>query len=105
MTRVFLFFLLFWAVLPVFPQLDEPTRGDSAMALRYAEWAKNTIEQGLWNEALAGLERASDFSNVSSDISYLLALARSQTNMDRGSVLEALEMALVADRWTLFSAE
>ena len=83
---------------------DEP-RGNAAMAERYALRAKSAIDEGLWREALAGLERASDFADVSSDISYLLALARSHENRPRLEVLEALERALQADRWNLYQSE
>ncbi|MCL2319618.1 MAG: hypothetical protein FWC45_06000 [Treponema sp.] len=81
---------------------DSLTRGESAMAERYALWAKNAIDQGRWSEALAGLERASDFADVSSDISCLLALARSHENKGRGPVLQALEKALRVNHWKLY---
>ena len=90
----------------LYPLDDEPPiRGDSAMADRYALWAKSAIDQGLWKEALAGLERATDFADVSSDIGYLLALARSHEGKSRSAVLEALNMALAADHWVLFKSE
>ena len=99
-------FLFFGSALPLYPQFDDsPVRGDGAMAERYALWAKNTMDQGLWKEALAGLERSSDFAGVSSDISYLLALARSHENSGRLSVLEALERSLITDRWNMFGPE
>ena len=80
-------------------------RGDGAMALRYAQWAKDAIDQGRWSEAHAALERAADFADVSSDISYLLALTRVNANWGRGSVIEALETALLTDRWVIHSSE
>ena len=85
--------------------LDTGARGDSAMAARYAQWAKDAVDQGRWTEALAGLERAQDFADVSSDISYLLALARSHENKSRTLVLEALDRALAVNRWNLYSGE
>jgi len=97
------FLLLFLLLGTALYASDE--RGDAAMALRYAQWARNAIDQGRWSEALAALERATDFADVSSDISYLLALARTQDNRGRGSVLEALEMALVVDRWEIHTSE
>ena len=84
---------------------EPPARGDSSMAERYALWARDTIDQGKWAEALAGLERASDFSNVSSDISYMLALARYNEKKPLGSVLAALEHGLAVDRWNVYNAE
>ena len=80
-------------------------RGNSAMAERYALWSKNLIDDGYWAEALAALERASDFADVSSDISCLLALARSHENKPRGAVLEALEISLAVDSWKICSPE
>jgi hypothetical protein len=60
---------------------------------------------GLWSEAHSGLERAADFADVSSDIGYLLALARTHENKPRPSVLEALNLALAVDRWVNYNAE
>ena len=87
----------------VFP--DDEARGDSAMAERYALWSKNLIDGGYWAEAVSALERASDFADVSSDISYLLALSRFHENKPRGTVLGALEKALALGRWNIYSAE
>ena len=107
---VFGFFLLY-PIFKVCPQGIDPVSGfltggqDSAVAQRYAQWAKNAADQGRWSEALAALERASDFADVSSDISYLLALARSQENRGRARVLQALNQALYVDNWNLFSRE
>ena len=78
---------------------------DSAVAERYALWAMDLIERGQWPQALAGLERAADFADVSSDISYLLALARSRQNNSRGTILEALSRALYVNRWNVFTSE
>jgi len=96
-------FLLAFVPMMAFSQQD--TRGDAAMADLYAEWAKSVIEQGRWSEGLAALERANDFANVSSDISWLLALARSHENKPRETVIEALNMALAVDRWVLYYPE
>ena len=92
------------AFIPVVFSQEDP-RGDAAMADLYAVWAKNTLDQGYWSEGLAALERANDFANVSSDISYLLALARSHENKPRETVIHALNMALAVDRWVLYYPE
>ncbi|MCL2069677.1 MAG: hypothetical protein FWH19_01660 [Treponema sp.] len=84
---------------------DSMPRGDSAVAERYALWARDAIEQGLWAEALAGLERASDFADLSSDISYLLALARYRADRSRLEILEALEQAIHTERWNMYTSE
>ncbi|MCL2602190.1 MAG: hypothetical protein FWD91_05185, partial [Treponema sp.] len=78
---------------------------DSAAATRYAQWAQGIIAQGQWQQALAGLERAADFADVSSDVSYLLALARSNQKQSRSSVLQALDKALFVNRWNLYTVE
>jgi hypothetical protein len=78
-------------------------QGDSAIADRYIQWAEQQIKAGQWTQARNALERAADYANVSSDISYLLALARFNTNESRGSVLQALENAIQTRRWTRYS--
>ena len=104
--RLLTLLLLLAAASPVFPQADDfPEKGDRAVAERYALWAKNAVDGGRWNEALAALERASDFADVSSDITYLLALARSRNNQPKGQILSALEKALETDTWVLYNSE
>ncbi|MDR2433297.1 MAG: hypothetical protein LBD47_01850 [Treponema sp.] len=76
--------------------------GDAAAAERYFLWAERAVLEGRWPEALAALERAADFADVSSDISCLLALARSHEQKGRGAVLDALRQALETDRWNHF---
>ncbi|MDR0495251.1 MAG: hypothetical protein LBG95_06465 [Treponema sp.] len=78
---------------------DEPERGDSAMAERYLLWAEDAFTKGNWAEARASLERAADFADVSSDISYLLALVRSQENESRLLALETVKRAIGTNRW------
>ena len=100
-----LFILFLGTALGVYAQDGFPGgRGDAAVAYRYALWAKEAIEKNQWSEALAALERASDFADVSSDISYLLALARSREGQGRGLVLEALNRALYVDRWRIYES-
>ncbi|MDR1929020.1 MAG: hypothetical protein LBQ44_00180 [Treponema sp.] len=79
--------------------------GDPAVARRYLVWAENEIRRGRWEEALAGLERGADYGDFSSDISYLLALARSSCGKPRGAVLEALRRGLETDRWDSYTPE
>jgi tetratricopeptide (TPR) repeat protein len=75
------------------------------VAEQYVFWAEEAAAAGRWDEALAGLERAADYADVSSDLSYLLALARSRTGKPRGAVLEALGRAGEAGRWRRYSPE
>jgi hypothetical protein len=78
---------------------EDSGRGDAAAAERYAAWALDAINREAWPEALAALERAGDYSGVSSDVSFLLARAREHEQKPRGAVLEALGRALEANRW------
>ncbi|MDR0450331.1 MAG: hypothetical protein LBH26_03605 [Treponema sp.] len=69
----------------------------------YLALAEDLINEGRWSEALAVLERGGEFSDVSSDISYLLARARYHENLPRSAVLEALRRAFAAGRWAKYS--
>ncbi|MDR1637616.1 MAG: hypothetical protein LBR93_09790, partial [Treponema sp.] len=90
--------------LPAQSALPPAGAGVSAAAGEaYAAWAEGLINEGRWAEALAGLERGGDFSDESSDISYLLAKARFHENLPLPAVLEALRRAFEADRWVKYS--
>lgn len=91
------------AVLNLLPAA-EFAAGDAAVAERYADWATSAISGGRWAEAEAALERARDFADVSSDLSYLLALVRSHENRSRGAVLDAVRRGLDTDRWNRYSS-
>jgi hypothetical protein len=78
-------------------------RGDPAVAEKYLLWAEDAIGMGRWRQARAALERAVDFADVSSDISYLLALARSRGNESRKLVLESLQQAIGTGRWKRYT--
>jgi len=77
--------------------------GDPAIAEKYLLWAENAIGMGRWRQARAALERAADFADVSSDISYLLALARSEQDENRKLVLESLQRAIGTGRWMRYT--
>lgn len=74
----------------------------SGVADQYVRWAEEAIAGDRWDEALAGLERSADYADLSSDLSYLLALARFRTGQARGAVLEALGRAGEARRWNRY---
>ncbi|MDR2618869.1 MAG: hypothetical protein LBC62_08375 [Treponema sp.] len=78
--------------------------GDAAVAEKYVLQAEKAMAENKWSEARIILERGADYSDVSSDISYLLALARSHFDQPQGGVLESLERAISADRWRTYSA-
>jgi tetratricopeptide (TPR) repeat protein len=79
--------------------LPDDRFGDAAAAELYVRWAERAIEEGRLAEALRALERGADYADVSSDISYLLALTRFHEKLPGEAVLEALRRALEADRW------
>ncbi|MDR0378156.1 MAG: hypothetical protein LBH70_10230 [Spirochaetaceae bacterium] len=82
---------------------DAVVRGGAVIAERYANWAAAAVSDGRWDEALAALERAQDFADVSSDLSYLLALVRFHENRPKGAVLDAVRRSLDTDRWNQYS--
>jgi hypothetical protein len=73
--------------------------GDGEAAGQYVDWIEKAIIEERWSEALAAVERAKDFANVSSDISYLLALLRNHEGKDRTGIVEALDTAIETNRW------
>jgi tetratricopeptide (TPR) repeat protein len=93
---------LLWA-LPCALNAQDQT-GDAAVAERYARWALDALERGQWEVAEAALERAADYADVSSDLSYLLALARSRLDRPRRLVLDAVRHGLAFNRWKVYSA-
>jgi tetratricopeptide (TPR) repeat protein len=104
MLRPALTLWCFAAVLSVLPaQSPEPLTGDAGAAEKYLDWARRAMDEGRWAEAEAALERGADFSSVSSDLSYLLALVRSHQNRPPRRALEALRRALTVDRWSRYS--
>jgi hypothetical protein len=82
---------------------DDEEVGDAAVAERYLHWAENAIGAGNWSQARAALERAADFADVSSDISYLLALVLSHEGESRRLVLQTLEQAINTNRWKRYT--
>ncbi|MDR1840293.1 MAG: hypothetical protein LBQ93_12025 [Treponema sp.] len=104
---VILVVLFCWAFCFSFAQSydDAFVWGDAEAAGQYAIWAQQAINEGRMREALASLERAADFANVSSDISYLLALARSAEGKKRTSVVQALDTALDVNRWVDYNKD
>ena len=85
------------------PAADMVSYGDPAVAERYADWAIAAISGGRWAEAEAALERAQDFADVSSDLSYLLAQVRSYGDRPKGAVLDAVRRGLDTDRWNRYT--
>jgi hypothetical protein len=92
-------------ITPAMLSAQTASRGDAAAAALYVRWAEDAINRGSWSEALIVLERGVDYADVSSDISYLLALARSYFKRPVGAVLEAVRRAIGTDRWNNYLPE
>ncbi|MDR2072769.1 MAG: hypothetical protein LBP60_04975, partial [Spirochaetaceae bacterium] len=111
MVQFFLFLCLCFSLdaqVPPFPSAIQepgvfPGTGDTAIALRYLDWAEKELALGRTAEALAALERGADYQDASSDLSYLLALVRSRAGRSRFSVLEGCRLALETMRWARYS--
>ncbi|MDR0389650.1 MAG: tetratricopeptide repeat protein [Spirochaetaceae bacterium] len=96
----------FLVVFPAHAQLSEgDERGNQAIASQYVSWAEEHIAQGRFAAALLGLERAGDFADESSDISYLSALCQLRLDQARRPILEALRRALEANRWHRYAPQ
>jgi len=97
--RLFFILLSVWVLSGLYAQL----RDDSDAARQYVKWAQQAIDEGRWSDALTALERASDFAGVSSDISYLLAVARLHEGKNKKSAVIALDYAIETNRWENYS--
>jgi hypothetical protein len=78
---------------------------DVAIAEKYFQWAQKAVDEGRWDVGLIGLERAGDFAESSSDISYLFAVALLHEGRDRETALIAVKLAVETDRWQWYSRE
>ena len=90
--------------------------GDTAIARRYLEWAQREAGAGRNAEAIAALERAVDYTAVSSDLSYYMALLQEgnlhrsawlsiQADYSRFSIIEKCRLALETNRWEHYTPE
>jgi hypothetical protein len=100
-NKVFFFmFLSVFGGLPVQIYAD-----DTAIAEKYFQWAQKAVDEGRWGPALIGLERALDFAECSSDISYLFAAALLHENQSRVAAFTAAKLAVETDKWRYYSRE
>ncbi|MDR2730471.1 MAG: tetratricopeptide repeat protein [Treponema sp.] len=76
---------------------------DADAALQYAEWARQAIAENRWSEALAGLERAMDYADESSDIPYMLAIVYIHEKKSRFDAIELLDRAVDTKRFFFYS--
>ena len=92
---------------PFFPPVpaDSSDTGEITVSRRYLDWAEREYAAGRTAEAIAALERGSDYGSVSSDILYFLALLYSKTGKSRFIILENCRRALETNRWESYNAE
>lgn len=79
--------------------------GEAAVADRYFRYALTAAERGAWEEAEKTLIRSLDYADVSSDIPYLLAVARRRLSRPVSSALAAVRLSLAASRFRQYSRE
>jgi hypothetical protein len=77
---------------------------NTAVAEQYAAYAAALIEGGQLEAARAVLLRAADYTDVSSDISYLLALVCFRLGRPQTDILAAARLALETRRWNTYQA-
>jgi hypothetical protein len=73
-----------------------------AVAQKYADWAQAVLARGEYEKALVFLEKARDYANSSSDLSYMLAVSRNQCGKSADSVLNAALVALETGNWNQY---
>lgn len=86
---------------PVLP--GDPALGEMAAAEKYLEYARKAADEGRWDDAFVVLERAQDYGDISSDLSWLLAKVRLRLGKSRGAVLEAINRAIAVGWWKHYS--
>ncbi|MDR2807486.1 MAG: hypothetical protein LBB43_00585 [Spirochaetaceae bacterium] len=96
---MFVLVVLSLITVPAFTQ----ETGDSAIAARYVQWAQAALQENQYERAGLALERALDFADTSSDISYLYALVLSYQDKPQGAILNALRQALETGRWVQYN--
>jgi tetratricopeptide (TPR) repeat protein len=100
------FIILFTAVcINVQAQAGTSIRDDSQAAQQYVQWIEQAIDEQRWDDALTAAQRAMDFSGVSSDIPYLLAVVQSHfKNTIRQYIIAGnLQKAIETDRWVNYN--
>ena len=99
------FLLLFAsACFNIHAQTRTEIRDDSQTAQQYVQWIQQAIDEKRWDDAHAAAVRAMDFSTVSSDIPYLLAViqTRYKASIRQRTVVDNLNMAIDAKRWVKY---
>jgi hypothetical protein len=96
--------LLFAAVCFDIHAQTQDARDDSQAALQYVQWIQQAVNEQRWEDALASANRAMDFSGVSSDIPYLLAVVQShfKNSIRQKTIVDNLNKAIDANRWVKY---
>ena len=81
------------------------TPGDAAVADSYVAWIQHALAEERWADAKEALQRAHDFIDVASDISYLQALLSLRENSPRRLILQTLRQGIEANRWRRYNAD
>jgi tetratricopeptide (TPR) repeat protein len=100
------FIILFTALcINIYAQTGTAARDDSQAAQQYVQWIEQAINEQRWDDALTAAQRAMDFSGVSSDIPYLLAVVQSHfKNTIRQYIIAGnLQKAIETDRWVNYN--
>ena len=103
----FCFLLLFtFFCFNIQAQTRTEIKDDTQAALKYVQWIQQAIDENRWDEAHAAAIRAMDFSDILSDIPYLLAViqTRYKDSIRQKTVVDNLNMAIDANRWFRYSA-
>jgi len=103
----FCFLLLFtFFCFNIQAQTRTEIRDDTQAALKYVQWIQQAIDENRWDDAHAAAIRAMDFSDVLSDIPYLLAVIQThyKDRIRQKTVVDNLNMAIDANRWFRYSA-
>jgi tetratricopeptide (TPR) repeat protein len=100
-----LWFIIFFTVVCLNIQAQATVKDDSQAAQQYVQWIQQALDEQRWDDALTAAQRAMDFSGVSSDIPYLLAVVQShfKNTIRQYIVVDNLQKAIEANRWVKYS--
>jgi hypothetical protein len=100
-----LWFVIFFTVVCLNIQAQTAARDDSQAAQQYVQWIQQALDEQRWDEALTAAQRAMDFSGVSSDIPYLLAVIQSNFKdaIRQNIVADNLQKAIETNRWVKYN--
>jgi len=101
---IFLSFLFTSVYFNIHAQTLTEVRDDSQAAWQYVQWIQQAIDDKRWDDAHAAAVRAMNFSDVSSDIPYLLAViqTRYKDSIRQKTVIDNLNKAIDVKRWVKY---